>query len=782
MAPLGPPTSDALADAVTLADANDPTSTVEIGTIGRFVITGRIGSGGMGVVLRGHDPMLARPVAIKVLHPTSPRAGEPDARARLLAEAQAMARVTHPNVVAVYDVGVLDEGAFVAMELVEGDNLHAWLHAATRSWTEVIDTFVAAGRGLAAVHAAGLVHRDFKPGNVLVGRDGRVRVVDFGLATGLIPNHEASPPDPLHGTPRYMSPEQSRGELVDARSDQWSFCVALAEALDGTPPFAADARALARVRAAIARGLALDPAARWPSMDALVGELERAGIRRRTWPIVVALAISTALAITVSLIQSTRDLDPLEGGSIPSSPTARTDFFVDAAASGLPTGDADHPFPSISAALEAAERSSAVAKRIHVAAGIYDGSRETFPLELRHGVSLIGEGPELTMIVGSGRHDHVAGGTATGSIQVAILVGDPLAPQTIRGISLRPADGDVEPWGIYCDRGNGFPPPADDLDAPANLILDQLAVTDFDRSIIVGTSDRPAPSGCAAVLTRSRVSARRVGVFIAGAGFGSNSPNRVRARLGGPSASEGNQFIGSRNPERIGLDRRAWPTAVQVLDQSTPVVIRHNTFSDNDVALEFNSFNPELVNEVDDNTFTAMSVAALSLAGNAHLRSLTNNYFADNVAGPELARHPDARSACGEGFGSSAALCLVGYGEGGLGPQIDRARGNTFAGNDVGIHIEGTPFVAERARQLDFGRTDDPGRNRFICNSTQTEPESVDLWLELAGGETTLAFFGNQWDHAPPGPSDLRVEPGGPLVDIAGADVHGMPCPTGHRD
>ncbi len=148
--------------------------------ISRYRVTGPIGAGGAGVVYSAMDPQLGRPVALKLLHAEA--GAQPQGRSRVLREAQAMARLKHPNVVAVYDVGTWREQVFIAMELVEGGTLREWQTSAKRSWREILHVYLAAGRGLAAAHAAGLVHRDFKPDNVLVAPDGRVLVTDFGLA------------------------------------------------------------------------------------------------------------------------------------------------------------------------------------------------------------------------------------------------------------------------------------------------------------------------------------------------------------------------------------------------------------------------------------------------------------------------------------------------------------------------------------------------------------------------------------------------------------------------
>jgi tetratricopeptide (TPR) repeat protein/predicted Ser/Thr protein kinase len=290
--------------------------------VGRYVVVGTVGEGGMGVVYAGYDPELDRKVALKVLRPE--RAASPSARARLLREAQAIARLSHPNVVAVHDAGAFGDQVFVAMEYVEGRTLRQWLRETDRGWREVVELFRLAGQGLAAAHAAGLVHRDFKPDNVLIGKDGRVRVADFGLARPVEPDETPETPEAsgnrspnitswgtILGTPGYMAPEQLRGISADARSDQFSFCVALYEALYGERPFAgedsdemADAaergevrppmeggRAPSWLRDVLLRGLSADPAHRWPSMDDLLRELARdPGAVRRRW-IVAALVL-----------------------------------------------------------------------------------------------------------------------------------------------------------------------------------------------------------------------------------------------------------------------------------------------------------------------------------------------------------------------------------------------------------------------------------------------------------------------------------------------------------
>jgi tetratricopeptide (TPR) repeat protein len=291
--------------------------------LGRYRVTGTRGAGGMGVVVAAYDPQLDRQVALKLLRPDAPT--EADAgRLRLVREAQLMARVRHPNVVTVHDVVVEQDRVFIAMALVEGVTVREWLEQAVRSEAEILRVFFDAGRGLAAAHEAGVVHRDFKPDNVLVDASGQVLVSDFGLAwshalpaAGVLEANATmleSRASAAIGTPAYMAPEQLAGTAVDARADQFSFCVALSEALSGTRPFAATTRAelleaitagtLATgprpVRApllrALRRGLSADPAARFASMDALLAALSPPSTRSGRWLAVAALAL-TVLAV-----------------------------------------------------------------------------------------------------------------------------------------------------------------------------------------------------------------------------------------------------------------------------------------------------------------------------------------------------------------------------------------------------------------------------------------------------------------------------------------------------
>ena len=241
-------------------------------SLGRYVVRERLGQGGNGIVYRAEDPKLGRDVALKVVVATTPERTE-----AVLAEAHALAKLNHPNVVAVFDAGQCEGAVYIAMELVEGVTLAEWFAGGRRSGPETIRVLLDAGRGLAAAHAAGLVHRDFKPSNVMVGDDGRVRVLDFGLARSVLPQLLTVEGTTPAGTPGYMAPEQRQGQPPTAASDQYAFCVTFHEALTLRRP---DDGRLARWwlsvgRPIIARGLRPNPSERHPSMLALIHRFER---------------------------------------------------------------------------------------------------------------------------------------------------------------------------------------------------------------------------------------------------------------------------------------------------------------------------------------------------------------------------------------------------------------------------------------------------------------------------------------------------------------------------
>ena len=290
--------------------------------LGRYVVIDRVGAGGMGVVYAAYDPELDRKVALKVLRFGG---GKPqvrtDQKARLVREAQAMAKLSHPNVITVHDVGTFEEQVFLAMEFIDGGTLSKWLET-PRTWREVLKVLRAAGEGLEAAHEVGLVHRDFKPDNVLLGSDGRVLVTDFGLArtaagntgrfadlsqaehhSGLL-DEQLTQTGALVGTPAYMAPEQLHGRSTNALTDQFSFCVALYEALYGERPFEGgalvelvhnvsegkirppprDAAVPRWLRRAVLHGLAVEPTDRYPTMRSLLDAMRRDPWRKwRRW-------------------------------------------------------------------------------------------------------------------------------------------------------------------------------------------------------------------------------------------------------------------------------------------------------------------------------------------------------------------------------------------------------------------------------------------------------------------------------------------------------------------
>jgi tetratricopeptide (TPR) repeat protein len=308
-------------------------------TLGRYVIVGELGRGGMGVVYAAYDPELDRKVALKLLTMAREKERSTTGRARLIREAQAMARLTHPNVVTVHDVGLHESMVFVAMEFVDGLTLKDWLAEKKPDWRRALAVACQAGEGLAAAHAAGLVHRDFKPENVMVARDGRVLVMDFGLARATEARERETPPveedlgapGPSHdslssditragavlGTPHYMAPEQHLGLSTDARTDQFNFSVTLYEALYGHRPFEGKkltelvlnvtggnvrepppgTRVPGWVREVVLRGLAVEPEGRWPSMNAMLEQLRADPTPRRR--VLAAAAGVVALAIGV---------------------------------------------------------------------------------------------------------------------------------------------------------------------------------------------------------------------------------------------------------------------------------------------------------------------------------------------------------------------------------------------------------------------------------------------------------------------------------------------------
>ncbi len=336
----------------------------------RYTRLEKLGEGGMGIVFAAIDRRLDRKVALKWVRAGTTGEQAQRRRMRLLREARAIAALSHPNIVAVYDVGTVGDDVYVAMEWIDGVDLRRWLAAERRGWREALDVFLQAARGLAAAHAAGIVHRDFKPANVMIGKDGRARVLDFGLAraanSGDEPTDTPMPQSDATltrtgdrlGTPAYMSPEQHLGHDTGPATDQFSFCVALHHAIYGTRPFRGDtgpsiaAAVLADERTPIPartdvppwlrdlvrRGTAREPADRFPSMDALVAFAERGGRRRRA-PVLAATIAVAAIAGATVVATGSKERDCTDAPPQASSwPDRRDDVRAAFVAADAPSG------------------------------------------------------------------------------------------------------------------------------------------------------------------------------------------------------------------------------------------------------------------------------------------------------------------------------------------------------------------------------------------------------------------------------------------------------------
>lgn len=380
--------------------------------IGRFSVVDRLGQGAMGVVYEGYDPKLDRRVALKLVDPSRLGSEAGNAPARLEREARAAADLSHPNIVTVYDVGIHEGGVFLAMEYVRGTTLTEWMAPQSRSWREVVEMFTEIGNGLAAAHAAGIVHRDFKPDNVLVGLDGRPRIADFGLARpveGWTAREErATLPrggrdissilattGEVCGTPAYMAPEQFTGQDVGPLSDQFAFCVALFEALFGFRPFKGSSiTALAsrvlegqteplppnhkvprEVLVLVERGLDPAPEHRHEGMAELVARLQDVARRRRRRAMLAGAVGLAGVALAGGYqVSAASQIDPCEEVDAPISAAWSDDGREAVAAAATP--DVVEALDAYADQWRGQRRQACEATRVH-------GEQSDFALELR---------------------------------------------------------------------------------------------------------------------------------------------------------------------------------------------------------------------------------------------------------------------------------------------------------------------------------------------------------------------------------------------------------------
>jgi tRNA A-37 threonylcarbamoyl transferase component Bud32 len=437
----------------------------ELGEVidGVFRIEQPLGEGGMGVVYLAQDLTLDRKVAIKLHRVATARAAD-----RMLGEARAAAKIAHENVLVVYEAGTWNGHVFIAMEYVDGWTARQWIHDAPRTWQQVVALYLEAGRGLAAAHAHGLVHRDVKPDNVLIARSttpggrGRARIADFGLARaasdafdqsvdGMVATASArAVTDGIAGSPAYMAPEQLVRGDVDARADQYAFCVALHEGLFGRRPFEGaelsllgasgsqgaialprDGAVPASVRRVLRRGLSPDPAARFPSMDALLAELghDPEATRRRRLGLATAV-VATGLVTWAAM----RRPDPMAGCTeTPAidtwwTPAQATDLQAALRRSGRPF--ADDVFGRIDAALTAHTAAATDSLARACAATFVEGTRSSVELQ-GHRECLTQRGREVSALL------EVLGEGDPEVVDRAMLAVDDLPPsRTAKG---RPA-------------------------------------------------------------------------------------------------------------------------------------------------------------------------------------------------------------------------------------------------------------------------------------------------------------------------------------------------------
>ena len=757
---------------------------------GQYRIVRQIGRGGMGAVYLAHDMRLDRGVALKFCTTASVATAQ-----RVEREALALARLTHPNVVVVYQVGEWRGQVYIAMEHVPGGNAREWMRARPRTWGEIVALYVAAGEGLAAAHAAGFVHRDFKPDNILVGTDGRPRVADFGLVGAGATSSEDGQPAPVPlaslthtnsivGTHGYMAPEQFTCGTVDARADQFAFCVSLWETLFGARPFVsatfADmAEEIAsgrpelpkrqavphRIVAALRRGLSATPDRRWHALPDLLNELRR---RRRVPRFAIAgLGVGAVLATTIALAASRSSSEHLEVvTACAPAPAGAGDIYVEATArTDAGVGTRACPYKTITQALADARTQPRV---IHVAAGTYDVTLgERFPLVVRGDVHLVGAGAGTTHVVGSGHFDP-HGTTISRAVteEATFIIGDDHASSELASLSLAPG-GDVtnhRGYGLICDRGNLGALGSETVQPPPSVVARELDIgPGYNNGIAAGAT--VGGTGCNLRMEHTTVHDANIGVWAVGCGM-VEEPTSRRSAVGLDIVSSA--FTDIRYPAK---DNHSG-AAVVVWDCTRWLTVRDSRIWNSDIGIAcVNHFTATTQTTIEKTSFHDLHQGiAFGLA--ASIDRLVGNSFVAITGGP-------AALVANRGV----AVTLDSGTEEDVYPEIKLARDNTFLDNDVGIELRGHQPVLGT---IDFGRPDDPGHNTIRCNST-VDGSAVpghDLVVRAPLARSAhISFAGNTWDHAPPSAggkvngADIDVAPGDrAAVNTSGAVVGREAC------
>lgn len=694
---------------------------------GNFRVESKLGAGASGVVYLAHDLRLHRRIALK-LHIGGEGAHRIDREARVIAQ------LAHPNVVTVHDVGEWRGRTYIAMEFLDGGTLRAWLGARARGWREIVSVFIAAGRGLEAAHRAGLVHRDFKPDNVLLGSNGRVCVADFGLArpvrtvpparggepgapaSWLGPSSTAS--EVCAGTPGYMAPEVERGDEIDARADQYSFCVALRAAL-----------VRRRIGPVIERGLRADPARRHASMGALLDALESQQ-RRRVYAksaAIISLALSLGLFWVPDRSASTAAGCPAPAPSV---------LYVDAAAAPRGNGSSACPYRTITDALAVPGHERVV----HIAAGRYDAAHgERLPLLVRGTTTLRGAGANATVIAGTGYFDPRPSGLAIGQfpLRATLVVGDEYGTVVVSGLRIDSGQHATVSGtsGILCTHGNlhAF----EGLVPPPNTRLEHVSVgPGYETALVVTGGTVPRLTGCNLSLSSGIVHDSHIGIWQVGCG-GDDAPAPTALAVANST------FRGSRNGGE--------GVAIKIWDCARAVRVTDSLFTDSDfgiLLIRHEVLQPGASHDPDDppavlerNQFGRLGRYGVFLE-RAVIAELRNNAFYDSPTAIAIYSTPNQ-------------------------PPRVLGRKNRLWQNGVGIDVHGIGELAPDTA-IDFGRTNAPGGNVFSCNAIGDDPEAATIAVRVpAAPGASLDFAGNQWDHAPPRVHRGRRTWTSPRVEVA---------------